>query len=414
MDPAYAAELSVSGYRCFKSLTILSFRDAKEHPARWNIILGDNGTGKSSLLDIISLLFLRRDSTAFSDGLSKDLLGLFKGSTEAAVSFLLTATTDSPDEYMSSIFFSRNGEEVEWEQTNPYLSPNIIGYGADRSRAKVASQGANRFLLGHGQLTDPDAWLMNADYAAIVASDVQEEMRARKDSVIASLLRILPGISNIRIAPPDHRRPTPSVLYHTPTGEVPFERLGYGYQTVIAWVVDLAARMHGFYPDSRTPLAEPVVVLVDEIDLHLHPRWQRQIMQYLSEIFPKAQFIVTSHSPLIALAAPDANLAVLKLQGNEVIVLNDVDHVRNWRVDQVLTSDLFGLDSARGPEVEKLLAERKSILTQGHLTQQDQQRLAALDAKLGPLPTAERPEEERAMQLIRQAAAALKKEGRTG
>ena len=56
---------------------------------------------------------------------------------------------------------------------------------------------------------------------------------------------------------------------------------------MIAWVVDFTSRMVERYPDSLDPLAEPAVVLVDEIDLHLHPKWQRELIGFLSERFPK-------------------------------------------------------------------------------------------------------------------------------
>jgi predicted ATP-binding protein involved in virulence len=68
--------------------------------------------------------------------------------------------------------------------------------------------------------------------------------------------------------------------------------LGLGYRTMIAWMVDLAVRLFKRYPDSEDPLAEPAIVLVDEIDLHMHPKWQRDIMQFLTDRFP-------THIPLV-------------------------------------------------------------------------------------------------------------------
>ena len=58
--------------------------------------------------------------------------------------------------------------------------------------------------------------------------------------------------------------------------------LSLGYRTTAGWVVDLAWRFINRYPESPNPLAEPAVVLIDEIDLHLHPRWQLRIMKDLS------------------------------------------------------------------------------------------------------------------------------------
>jgi predicted ATP-binding protein involved in virulence len=68
---------------------------------------------------------------------------------------------------------------------------------------------------------------------------------------------------------------------------------------MIAWTVDLASRLFASYPESQNPLAEPAVVLVDEVDLHLHPKWQRELRSHLTERFPGTQFVVTAHSPLV-------------------------------------------------------------------------------------------------------------------
>jgi hypothetical protein len=94
----------------------------------------------------------------------------------------------------------------------------------------------------------------------------------------------------------------------------------------------------------------------------MHPRWQREIIGYLTERLPNTQFIVTAHSPLIVQAAEDANLVLLRREGDHVVIDNDPVRLRNWRVDQILTSELFGLESARPPQIEEPLKERREIL----------------------------------------------------
>ena len=123
--------------------------------------------------------------------------------------------------------------------------------------------------------------------------------------------------------------------------------LSFGYQTLTALIVDIASKMMEQYPNSDNPLQEPAVILIDEIDLHLHPKWQRTVIDKLSQHFPKAQFIATSHSPLIVQAALDkkANIVVCRKEGDKVIIDNDPDEVKGWRIDQILTSDLFELSS---------------------------------------------------------------------
>lgn len=75
-----------------------------------------------------------------------------------------------------------------------------------------------------------------------------------------------------------------------------------------------------FRGNPEDPLSEPAVVLVDEVDLHLHPTCQRKLMDYLGERFPNTQFIFTANSPVIAEAARDANIAVCRWEGDRVVI----------------------------------------------------------------------------------------------
>jgi predicted ATP-binding protein involved in virulence len=177
-------------------------------------------------------------------------------------------------------------------------------------------------------------------------------------------------------------------------------------------MVDFAHRMFTRYPQSPNPLAEPAVVLVDEIDLHLHPRWQRSIIGFLSQRFPNTQFIVTAHSPLVVQAASNANVVLLRREGDHVIIDNDVERIRNWRVDQVLTSDLFGLETARPLEIEELLAKRNELLSRGTLTKEARRELEEVERQIGPLPAGDTFADAEAMDVIHRAAELLKNKAR--
>ena len=88
-------------------------------------------------------------------------------------------------------------------------------------------------------------------------------------------------------------------------------------------------------------------MLIDNIDLHLHPRWQRRMMADIAELFPAVQFIATAHSPLIVQAAENAKLVVLRESAGEVHIDDDHELVNTWRVDQILASELFGIPTRR-------------------------------------------------------------------
>jgi predicted ATP-binding protein involved in virulence len=166
-------------------------------------------------------------------------------------------------------------------------------------------------------------------------------------------------------------------------------------------MLDFVSRMVERYPDSADPLKEPAICIVDEIDLHLHPAWQRKLIGFLSERFPNTQFIATAHSPLVVQAAENANIAVFKRVGDHVEIHNDMENIRNWRVDQILTSDLFGLESTRSPEVEKLLARNEELLAKAKLTAAEKRELKDIQQKIEELPTWANPGEKRDLEKIR-------------
>ena len=100
--------------------------------------------------------------------------------------------------------------------------------------------------------------------------------------------------------------------------ELRIEQLSEGYKIVIAMVADLAARMAEANPGMDNPLEASGIVLVDEIDLHLHPQWQREIILQLTTVFKNIQFIVTTHSPIIVMGAANvAQVVNLNMTDNE-------------------------------------------------------------------------------------------------
>jgi hypothetical protein len=116
-------------------------------------------------------------------------------------------------------------------------------------------------------------------------------------------------------------------------------------------------------------------------------------MGFLSDLFPNTQFIVSAHSPLVVQAATDANVVLLRREGDHVVIDNDVQAIKGWRVDQVLTSDLFSLESARPPQLDAALKERTHLLSKARLTAKDRTRLHELEAQIGALPTGETPQD---------------------
>ena len=110
-----------------------------------------------------------------------------------------------------------------------------------------------------------------------------------------------------------------------------------------------------------------------------------------------------------ALAAEGANLAVLRREKDHVVIDNDVEAIRGWRVDQLLTSDLYGLPTARPPQLEELIAQRKALLAKSKLTKRDQKKLAEIEEEIGSLPGGETARDAKTMQLLEETLQVLNK-----
>ena len=294
--------------------------------------------------------------------------------------------------------------------------------------------GANRMIRHHGlsdknsvqnnqQFTIPDPlfsdyfylknaeeWLLQTDYSSKYSKGQKKKDLEKQINDIKEIFkRALPDVDDVNIFLEDAEDSRPQLKFLMPYGWIPFADMGLGYKTMMTWILDLVIRLYERYPKSDDPLSEPAIVLVDEIDLHLHPKWQRTIMDFLTERFPNTQFIVTAHSPLVVQAAQDANIVLLRREGDRVVIDNNPEIIDNWRVDQILTT-VFDLPSGRSAKLDPLLEEREIILTKSHLTQEDKARLNAIAEEIGDLPTGETPEDIRAMDIIRRAAKLLEQQ----
>lgn len=411
----------VRDVRCFSSVQSLSLVGRDETPARWTIVLGENGVGKTTLLQLLALASggVRYDPHMFEswefDGGPGPPVEFFRGRGMAGhVEAKLIARGQRIQVELGI------GEEVHELSPALEVRPLLCGYGAGRrlgasrlSRHRRPSRLKCASLFVDAPLSNAEEWLLGEDYAAAKEGRAGGPAGRRLERLKELLTRLLPEVSDVRVGEP-RRRWEPSVEFKTPYGWVPLYGLSLGYQSLVAWMVDLAATMFDHYERHADPLAEPAIVLVDEIDLHLHPRWQRDLMRFLTERFPNTQFIATAHSPLVVQAAEDANVVLLRREDDHVVVENNPVDVRNWRIDQILTSDLYGLPTARPPRLDKLVGERRDILTKAKMTASDRKRLREIEDEVGEMPAGETPEEQRALALILRAAKGLdqRKSGR--
>lgn len=137
----------------------------------------------------------------------------------------------------------------------------------------------------------------------------------------------------------------------------PMSEMSDGYRSVLNMVADIAHRMAVLNPQLGDSVLEtPGIIIIDEIELHLHPGWQKRILNDLTTVFPNIQFIVSTHSPEVITSYKDANLILLKHEGSAT----QIDSAYGKDVNTVLRSILLVGD--RPIEIEKLFDKFSELL----------------------------------------------------
>ncbi|RIY07250.1 hypothetical protein D0T11_17060 [Hymenobacter rubripertinctus] len=427
--PAYFLSLSLENVRSFGEKQTISFARPDGRPAQWTIILGDNGVGKTTVLKALAAIgpvanpnwegtygTLYFDSWNYKWEPTRDEVKTTKIDFNIGTGLHLdkmTKTHFKPFKTYGNLI-------IDWDEGIPGKQEGInisdmtgffcLGYGAGRTigsstlgRKFTSKEEFASLFDDRADLLNPEEWFLQMEY-----SSLKKDKQAGKalEQVRQVLLQVLPDITDIRISSKGHQQ---FLELESPYGWVRLREMSLGYQTLVVWLTDFASKLFLRYPDSPNPLEEPAIVLIDEIDLHLHPSWQRKLLGFLSGIFKNTQFIATAHSPLVVQAAGDegANVVLLRREGDQTVVVTDVEDVRGWRVDQILTSSFYNLETARSLETEKKLERQAALLNKKKLTAKDRQELDALTLELEGQPMGSAGAEAEEEALLRQIAERL-------
>ncbi|MCD9855773.1 AAA family ATPase [Epilithonimonas sp. JDS] len=445
--PIYIKELNLSNIRTFGDVE-LKLENENGELSQWTLILGDNGIGKSTILqsiawakpqlpnnsDVGEILNIERIEPIISDEENSTLVKIVRNNMNTAkinAVFLADRAINSlagkkkikscETKIKIGLTADRNLEEFDTPVTTNsekfFLNNNIIIFAYSASR-KLGNQNITsvdledsipNFLKEQTELYDAEEILHTINYASLGADKKDKIKYERfKSNVIDMLVSILPDFENvesINISTPklvNGILRQGQVVISTKYGEsIPFSSFSLGYKNVISWTVDLAWRLFNQYPESDAPLSEPAIVLIDEIDQHLHPLWQNEIISNLTNAFPNIQFIATAHSPLMVQAAINGNYAVLQFDSNEgVKIINEPKGIDGWRVDQILTSEFFNLKSSRGPQYDQIFKEREKLKNKNKLSKSEKEKLKDLTEKLAQYPTGDNPEELENREII--------------
>jgi len=434
----YLRDFRISGIKCFEDVHLHFSHDGDDYSG-WIVLLGGNGMGKSTLLQAIAIALV---GPLGGLRLLPDPDGWVRtGKTLGNLSATIIKGRDDRTERQSSKRtynpkFAITGREQVMLEGILYDQPQLVQLADDRSRNELmkgpyasrkfgwcsfgygpfrrmsgGSEKAVRLMNPNnresrfvtlfredaslGYITDelPSLYRKSIDpnYPdRIVAGEVLETVRKTVDA-------LLPGDVRIR------RVSTEDVYFRGAGGaEVGMLDLSDGYRSFLAMAIDILYRWGNFYQDPESFIEKDGdslritfegVILIDEVDAHLHPFWQREIGSLLRRTFPRIQFIVTSHSPFVAQAASDGGLVVLRSTGPQgpVEAERPVESVKGWRVDQILTSPLFGLAATRDEETESLIRAHADLVAKrawGQLGPGEKKQLSKIEMELASRLTA--------------------------
>ncbi len=361
---AHISSIEISNLRAFPQRFEVKV-PVPEGPGQWMVFLGENATGKTTLLRAVAMaLASPSEAVAVPSNLEGPLRrdasrdGLVRVLTRDGRDLMTTVTGPAGDERV-----------VVGSERTP--RPWVVGYGCRRGSAISGTDMDNAFA----PFRDLDN-LFDRPRGVIRASGWLKELQRRAknngtrsrmvfEAARAALRKVLLGAENVRVENEVH-------VDFEDRRQVPLALLSDGYLTTAGWVVDLMARWLERNEASKTVdenfCAEMEgVVLLDEIDLHLHPRWQERVIEDVRTLFPRMTFIATTHHPLTLRGARKGEVFVLdEHETPGAISALQRDIPPGTRVDELLTGTWFNRPSAIvDADTRKMLDEHQRLILAG-------------------------------------------------
>lgn len=402
----FLRSLVIEGVRSIEYLK-LDFTTEDLKTRKWTIVLGENGTGKSTALRAAALVLggsdllpvLVPDAAVWVRNAGKVLRIKAEISTarnELREISLEINRGDTPSEIVKRNH--KNLKLLDAALGHSQRNYFVAGYGASRrlpgpksatfesrdSFSHPRAQAVATLFSGDATLRALDAWAMDLDYRL-----AQTGMEMIKNA----LGELLPGVTFSRID-----RSKRQLLFQTPDGVVPLQQLSDGYQNIASWIGDLLFRITETFKNYRRPLEARGILLLDEIDLHLHPIWQRQLLLFLDRKLPNFQILATTHSPFTAQQAAPGSLHVLerapasKGKPGLITARQYGGDPKLLRVDQLL-EPLLGLGTTESVAAEELRERQKALRKKTKRTSAEERDFQQLTTAVRDLPEVQRLEE---------------------
>lgn len=277
-----------------------------------------------------------------------------------------------------------DSEEIEMGSsgsgTQYSFGRHVLSSSRSRER-ELREQDESFFRMGASVVVDDQLIqrMIDLDYRGY--REEMPRMRAILEKIGTVASEIMEGfpIAFRRIAE-DHKGLYPE--FETPDGNVPINVLSQGTQSLIQWVGLLLIGYAEYYHFPRNIGAQPGVVIIDEVDAHMHPSWQRRILPTLARHFPNLQIFCSSHSPFVlaGLKAGQAQLLRRDTHGKLTVSRNQQDIV-GWSSDQILRHFL-DMANPTDAETSRSIEELRAIRGKKTLSHSERRKLGVLRSKV--------------------------------
>lgn len=390
------AKLVPSKLESLRLNNIGPFREAKfDFTNPWTILLGNNGSGKSTVLKAIALALSGEDEKARS--YSRQLLR--SGAVSGTIEIKVGAIT-----YRTTIRNVRGRVEVKADQIPPLKAGTLVAlaFPAVRGVARPGPAAADNEsypyprvedvipLLAGGadeRVANLKSWIINTWVKTQTLNVPNQSARLQDmlDKFFRFFDQLTPGFElSLNSCDVDSKE----VILDTADGPLSLDFVSQGMSSTIGWVGVLFQRLLDIYKDSDTPESEAGLLLIDEIDSHLHPEWQRLLCPKVKELFPKLQVIATTHSPLMIANSEAGELLRIERDGAELTVEPIAISMEGYRADQILTTNAFGLTTTRGVRTEERRKRYAELLGRKERSGEEEAEFKAIEQELEAGPRA--------------------------
>lgn len=374
----YIDSITLQEFRTFKRSSVdfvhpdVQVRAESERPklGNMNLLLGENGSGKTTLLKAVALAAL---GPAVADsGLFPYYLIRRESGEPAKRGALIEAnfTPNSQDRkdgfpdrlsrVESRLRIERLGdlERLRWAHRDdglwhPIYSENsdaffFVGYGASRQVEKVERVDAARRRASSFTRARRIMSLFEETYSLLPLSHWLPRYQSRNPGRFAQVRTLINRLLGRRRYRLTGEMEDGEYIFRHGQAHVPFPALSDGYRAFLGWIGDLLYHVCETCPSGKRLDQNQGIVMIDEVDLHIHPAWQMELLPRLAQWLPRLQFIVTSHSPLLVGSLDWRNVVIARQRKNGTSSLERVQvDVSRMDADQILLTELFGLGSTR-------------------------------------------------------------------